>query len=71
MTVTQDKFAPRVSIHISAIGIIGDLAYAFRQKVREMLRVPPVFNYLQRFRTHNNLKLRELANWSFNLVNSI
>ena len=71
MTVTQDEFAPSVSIHISVIGIIGDLANVFGQKVREMFRVTFVFDYLQRFRTHNNLKIRELANWSFNLVNLI
>ena len=71
LTVTQDTYKPRIAIHRTVIGVIGDIAKAFSSQVKEIVKTPQVLTYLQRFRASNNMKLREITNWAFNIVNLI
>lgn len=71
LQVSADRHRPSATVHITCIGLIGDLANAYRQRVRELLKVAQVTAYLQLYRTSNNTKLREVANWSFNLLSSV
>jgi importin subunit beta-1 len=71
LTVTQDKFRPKPSIHRCAIGIIGDLCKTYGKSVSELVKTQPVLNYIHRYKVSNNLKIRELANWTSGLLNSI
>ena len=71
LTISQDKYRPKPIVHRCTIGIFGDLCKIYGSKIRDLLRVPGVLNYVQRYRTSNNLRIREIANWSFNLINAI
>ena len=71
LTVSQDKYRPKPIIHRCTIGIIGDLCKIYGSRVRDSLRISSVLSYVQRYRTSNNLKIRELANWTFSLLNTI
>lgn len=71
LLATQDQFKPNNNIHLCALGLIGDVASAYKSKVKQMLAVPQVYTYLQRFRSSNNTKMREVSNWAFNIVTSI
>lgn len=71
MTISQDKYRPKPIIHRCAIGILGDLAKIYGSRLRDLLRVPAVLTYVSRYRTSNNLKIREIANWAFGLLNTI
>lgn len=71
LTISQDKYRPKPIIHRCTIGIIGDLCKIYGSQVRDLLRTNPVLSYIQRYRTSNNLRIREIANWTFNLVNTI
>lgn len=71
LTVSQDKYRPRHGVHRCSIGIIGDLCKTYGTRARDIVKTQAVLMYVQRFRTSNNLKIRELANWAFGLLNSI
>ena len=71
MTVSLDKFRPKPNIHRCAIGIIGDLCKIYGKNAKDLVKTQPILIYVQRFRISNNLKIRELANWTFGLLNSI
>ena len=71
LTISLDKYRPKPIIHRCCIGIIGDLCKIYSSRVRDLLRISSVLTYVQRYRTSNNLKIRELANWTFNLLNTI
>ena len=71
MTASLDKFKPKANVHRCAIGIIGDLCKIYGKSVKDLVKTQSVLSYVQRFRISNNLKIRELANWTFGLLNSI
>ena len=71
LAASHDRFSPSQSLHITCIGIIGDLANGYRSQIRELLMVPQVMTYLSIHKASNNVRIREVANWAFNLVNSL
>ena len=71
MTASLDKFKPKLNIHGSAIGIIGDLCKIYGKSIDYLVKTQAVMVYVQKFRISNNFKIRELANWAFGLLNHI
>lgn len=71
MTVSMDKYRPKYPVHRSCIGIIGDLCKTYGTRARDIVKTQAVLMYVQRFRTSNNVKIKELANWASGLLNSI
>mmetsp|Transcript_178 Transcript_178/g.152 ORF Transcript_178/g.152 Transcript_178/m.152 type:complete len:533 (+) Transcript_178:921-2519(+) len=71
LIVTQDSFKPNPSMHRTAIGIIGDIAGAYKDRARDFVKIPEVVNYVQRFKQSSNSRLREISLWALNLINSI
>lgn len=71
MLISQDKFRPGFIVHRCTLGIIGDLCNYYGVRVREFLKVQGVMMYVQKFRSSNNLRLRDLASWANNGLNKI
>lgn len=71
MQVSQDKFRPRSIIHRCTLGIICDLCRFNGSRLRDILKVPAVQTYVQRYRTSGNFALRDLAVRGNSFLNSI
>lgn len=69
--VTCEKYNPSYALHNSALGLLGDIAYAYKRRVAEHLRNPNVNTYLIKFKASADPKLREIAIYSYDQINSI
>lgn len=68
---TQDQFRPNQTMHRTAIGIIGDIADAYKDKVRAFIKTQEIIAYIQRFKQSNSSKLREISVWASQILNNI
>lgn len=58
-------------MHRTAIGIIGDIADAYKDKVRAFIKTQEIIAYIQRFKQSNSSKLREISVWASQILNNI
>lgn len=71
LIVSQDPYFPTGDTHGSVIGLIGDIINGFGENSKQFIDIPSIQQYLVRFQSSTNHKLRETANWVINLIRQI
>ncbi|CAG9322276.1 unnamed protein product [Blepharisma stoltei] len=67
----NQKHTPSYAVHSAALGLLGDIANAYRKKVAEHLKNPNVFGYLQMHKEKGDPRLKEMAEYSLGQISAI
>ena len=61
---TQEVLRPTQDMHINALGLLGDIATAFRDRVKNVVMAAPVLQYVQRWANSPSPRIHEVAIWT-------
>ena len=67
----QDQFKPSENMHMSGIGLFGDIASAYGSQVSSVLKTPRVVTYISNYTNHPEVEIRRIAQYSQAQINKI
>jgi importin subunit beta-1 len=61
---TQEVLRPTHDMHVNALGLLGDIAVAFGERVKSVVLATQVMQYVQRWANSPNPRVHEVAIWA-------
>jgi len=65
---TQDNLRPTVDMHITALGLLGDIAVAYGEHVRPIVQAPLVLQFVEKMRAMQDTRVREIVDFASRAV---
>ena len=61
---TQEAVRPTIDMHIAALGLLGDIAGAYNEKVRPIIQAPLVLQYLERVSQMQDPRVKDVEKFA-------